>query len=65
LIAAVVTVINVIGEYPADHVVQAMLFGIVEAFVLGGIAGCVLGLAVGVLAYVTRSAIRGVAHRRS
>jgi hypothetical protein len=65
LIAAVVTVINVIGEYPADHVVQAMLFGMVEAFVVGGIVGCILGLVVGILAYVMRSAIRSVAQRRS
>jgi hypothetical protein len=65
MITAVVTVINVIGDYPATDVVQAMLFGIIEAFVLGGVAGCVLGLVVGVLAYLTRSAMRNVAHRRS
>jgi len=56
-IAAVLTVINVIGTYPADHVVQAALFGIVEAFVLAGAAGCTLGLAVGVFAYLSQKAI--------
>jgi len=64
-IAAAATVINVIRTYPADHVVQAALFGIFEALVLAGAVGAVLGLAVGVVAYLTRSAVRGVAHRRS
>jgi hypothetical protein len=65
MMAAVVTVINVMGDYPANDLVQAMLFGIIEAFVLGGVAGCVLGLVVGVLAYLTRSAMRGVTYWRS
>ncbi len=64
-IAAVVIVINVIGEYSAENVVQAMLFGIIEALVLGGVAGCVLGLVVGAFAYLTRSVIRSVTHRHS
>lgn len=63
-LAAVVTVINVFGDYPAKDVVQAMLFGIVEALVLGGVAGCVLGLLVGVFAYVMRGAMHSVTHRR-
>jgi hypothetical protein len=64
-IAAVITVINVIGEYSAENVVQAMLFGIIEALVLGGVAGCVLGLVVGTFAYLARSVIRSVTHRHS
>jgi hypothetical protein len=64
-IAALVTVINVVGDYPASDVVQAMLFGIVEAYILGGVAGGVLGLLVGVVAYLTRGAMRGVTHWRS
>ncbi len=59
MIAAVLTVINVIITYPTHAVVRASVFGFFEAFVLVGAAGCVLGLAVGVFAYLTRMAMRG------
>ena len=54
------TVINVISTYPADHVVQAALFGIVEAFVLAGAAGSVLGLVIGCFFYLSQKAIRAM-----
>lgn len=65
VIVGVAVAINVISNYPTDHVVQVMLFGMFEAAVVGGILGSVLGLVVGVLAYLTRGAIRSVPHRRS
>ena len=64
VIGGVVVAMNVISNYPAEDVVQAMLFGMIEVAVLGGILGSVIGLVVGVLAYLTRGAIRSVAHRR-
>ncbi len=64
-IAAVFVVINVIRNYPADHVVQAALFGIVEAFALVGSAGCVLGLVVGIFLYVGQKATRSVVRRHT
>jgi hypothetical protein len=64
-LTAVVTVVNVIGEYPAGHLVQVIPFGILEAYVLGGVAGCVLGFVVGVFAYLARIALGAVEHRRS
>lgn len=63
-IAGVLVVINVIDKYPVDHVVQAMLFGLVEALVFGGIIGSMVGLVVGVLAYLARGVIRSVLPRR-
>jgi hypothetical protein len=49
-LAAVITVINVIREYPLDGVVQAALFGIIEAFVLAGFVGGCIGFLVGLVA---------------
>ncbi len=64
-IVAVLTVVNVIVEYPAEHLVQVIPFGFVEAYVLGGVGGGLVGLVVGVFAYLGRSAMSGVTHRRS
>jgi hypothetical protein len=49
-LAAVVTVINVIGEYSSGGVIRAALFGMVEAFVLVGFVGGCIGLFAGLLA---------------
>jgi hypothetical protein len=57
-LAALVTVANVVGEYSLNSVVQAALFGMVEAFVLAGFVGGFVGLLVGLVAHLTRAAIR-------
>lgn len=59
LLGATLAVTNVITTYPADDVVSASIFGFFEGSVLLGAAGCVLGLLVGVFAYLTRMAVRG------
>jgi len=63
-IAAVFGFINGLLDYPAADIAQASLFGLFEGFVLGGVSGCCLGVAVGLVAYLIRSGMRGVTHRR-
>jgi hypothetical protein len=57
-IASILVVVGAVRNYSWDDVAQAALFGVVEAFVLAGSAGALLGLVVGLFAYLVRAAKR-------
>jgi hypothetical protein len=65
VIGGVFVTLDVVGNYSVADVVPAMLFGMAEAAVFGGIIGSVVGLIVGLLTYITRVAIRAGADHRS
>jgi hypothetical protein len=54
-----------ISEYSSGTVVEATLFGIFEASVAALVIGGGLGLAVGLLAYLSRGAARAARRRRA
>ncbi len=65
VILEVIVVGNVISDYPLRDVAQAAVFGAFEAGVAGVIAGCCLGLVVGLAAYLLRGGMRAVTRLRS